>query len=49
MGMGAILEERGKREEALKVYERAATIAPHWRNAERPLERLKAALAGQEL
>ena len=49
MGMGAILEERGKREEALKVYERAATIAPHWRNAEKPLERLKAALAGQEL
>jgi tetratricopeptide (TPR) repeat protein len=49
MGMGAILEARGKREEALKVYERVLTVAPHWRNAEKPRERLKAALAGQEL
>jgi tetratricopeptide (TPR) repeat protein len=49
MGMGAILEARGKREEALKVYQRVLTVAPHWRNAETPAERLKAALAGQEL
>jgi tetratricopeptide (TPR) repeat protein len=49
MGMGAILESRDKREEALKVYERVLAIAPHWRNAEKPLERLKAELAGQEL
>ena len=49
MGMGAILEARGKREDALRVYEHALAIAPHWRNAEVPAERLKAALAGQEL
>jgi tetratricopeptide (TPR) repeat protein len=49
MGMATILEARGKREEALKVYERAAAIAPHWRNADEAVERLKAELAGQEL
>ena len=49
MGMGAILEARGKREEALKVYERALAIAPHWRNAEEAADKLKAALAGEEL
>ncbi len=49
MGMATILEARGKREEALQVYERALAIAPHWRNAEEPIERLKAELAGEEL
>src|ERR1700722_5544288 len=49
MGMGAILEARGKREEALKVYERALAIAPHWRNAQEAADKLKAALAGEEL
>jgi tetratricopeptide (TPR) repeat protein len=49
MGMGAILQSSGKREEALKVYERALAIAPHWSKAEAPVERLKAALAGQDL
>ena len=49
MGMGAILEARGKREDALKVYERALAIAPHWRNAQEAADRLKAALAGSEL
>ena len=49
MGMGAILEARGKREEALKVYERALAIAPHWRNAQEAADKLKAALAGNEL
>jgi tetratricopeptide (TPR) repeat protein len=49
MGMATILEARGKREQALQVYERAQAIAPHWRNVEEPIERLKAALAGQEL
>ncbi len=49
MGMATILEARGKREQALQVYERVQAIAPHWRNAEEPIERLKAALAGQEL
>ena len=49
MGMATILEARGKREQALEVYERVQAIAPHWRNVEEPIERLKAALAGQEL
>jgi tetratricopeptide (TPR) repeat protein len=49
MGMGMILEAREKREEALKVYERALAIAPHWRNAEEAADKLKAALAGEEL
>ena len=49
MGMATILEARGKREEALKVYERALAIAPHWRNAEEAADKLKAALAGEEL
>jgi tetratricopeptide (TPR) repeat protein len=49
MGMATILEARGKREAALKVYERVLTIAPHWRNAQEPSDKLKAALAGQEL
>jgi tetratricopeptide (TPR) repeat protein len=49
MGMGAILEARGKREDALKVYERALTIAPHWRNAKEAADKLKSALSGSEL
>ncbi len=36
MGMAAILEARGKKEDALKVYERALAIAPHWRTPRRP-------------
>ena len=49
MGMATILEARGKKEDALKVYQRALAIAPHWRNAEEAADRLKAALAGEEL
>jgi tetratricopeptide (TPR) repeat protein len=49
MGMGMILEARGKREDALKVYERVLAIAPHWRNAQGAADKLKAALAGSEL
>jgi len=49
MGMATILEARGKREQALQIYERVQAVAPHWRNVEEPIERLKAALAGQEL
>ena len=49
MGMAAILEARGKNEDALTVYERALAIAPHWRNAEDAAEKLKARLAGEEL
>ena len=49
MGMAAILEARGKKEDALKVYERALAIAPHWKNAQEAADKLKAALAGSEL
>ncbi|HEY1453840.1 MAG TPA: tetratricopeptide repeat protein [Roseiarcus sp.] len=49
MGMAAILEARGKKEDALKVYEQALAIAPHWRNAQQAADKLKAALAGDEL
>lgn len=49
MGMATILEARGKREDALKVYERVLKIAPHWRNAQEAADKLKAALAGEEL
>ena len=49
MGMAAILESSRKSKEALKVYERALAIAPHWSKAEAPLKRLKAKLAGQDL
>lgn len=49
MGMATILEARGKREDALKVYERILTIAPHWQNAQEAADKLKAALAGEEL
>ena len=49
MGMATILEARGKSEDALKVYERALAIAPHWRNAEEAAGKLKARLAGEEL
>jgi tetratricopeptide (TPR) repeat protein len=49
MGMGTILEARGKTEDALKVYQRALAIAPHWRNAQEAANRLKGELAGEEL
>jgi tetratricopeptide (TPR) repeat protein len=49
MGMGMILEARGKREDALKIYVRVLEIAPHWRNAQEAADKLKAALAGSEL
>jgi len=49
MGMAAILQARGKKEDALKVYERALAIAPHWRNAQEAAGKLKAALAGEEI
>ena len=49
LGMSHILEARDKKEQALAVCERALVIAPHWRNAEATVERLKAAIAGEEL
>jgi tetratricopeptide (TPR) repeat protein len=49
MGMSHILEAREKKEQALKVCERVLAIAPHWRNAEKTADRLKSAIADQEL
>jgi tetratricopeptide (TPR) repeat protein len=49
MGMSHILEARDKKEQALKVCERVLAIAPHWRNAEKTADRLKSAIADQEL
>jgi len=47
--LGAMLEDAGKREEALRVYQRALDIAPQWRPARAAAERLRAALAGESL
>jgi tetratricopeptide (TPR) repeat protein len=49
LGMSHILEARDKKEQALKVCERVLAIAPHWRSAEKAVDRLKAAIAGEEL
>jgi tetratricopeptide (TPR) repeat protein len=48
-GLGAILEQAGKKEDALKVYERAMELAPHYAPLVESTTRLKAALAGQSL
>ena len=49
MGMASILELRDKKKEALEVYQRALSIAPHWKTAQEAVDRLKADIAGQEL
>jgi len=49
MGMAAILEAREKKKEALEVYQRVLSIAPHWKEAETAADKLRAEIAGQEL
>ena len=49
IGMASILEARDKSKEALEVYERVLTIAPHWKTAEEAAAKLRAEVAGQEL
>jgi tetratricopeptide (TPR) repeat protein len=49
IGMASILEARDKTKEALEVYERVLTIAPHWKTAEEAAAKLRAEVAGQEL
>ena len=49
MGMATILKARDKKKEALEVYERVLSIAPHWKDAETAADKLKAEIAGQEL
>ena len=48
-GMGAILEEAGRREDALRAYQRGLDIAPHYQPMKEAFDRLKAELAGQAL
>ena len=47
--LGAVLEDSGRRDDALRVYQRALEIAPQWRPAREAAERLRAAIAGQDL
>ena len=47
--LGAVLENSGRRDDALRVYQRALEIAPQWRPAREAADRLRAAIAGQEL
>jgi len=48
-GMAMILTARDKKEEALRVYERILSIAPHWKSAEEAADKLRTAVKGQEL
>ena len=47
--LGAVLEDSGRRDDALRVYQRALEIAPQWRPAREAADRLRAAIAGQDL
>ncbi|THD49835.1 MAG: hypothetical protein E7774_00580 [Bradyrhizobium sp.] len=47
--LGAMMENAGRREDALKVYERGLEIAPLWTPLREAAERVRAALAGQAL
>ncbi len=49
VGMGMILEEAGMREDALRAYERALLIAPHYQPMLDSVERVKKALEGRSL
>ena len=49
IGMASILKVRDKPKEALEVYQRVLTIAPHWKTAEDAAAKLKAEVAGQAL
>ncbi len=47
--LGAVLEDSGRRDDALRVYQRALENAPQWRPAREAADRLGAAIAGEEL
>ena len=49
IGMAAILQGRDKDKEALAVYERVLTIAPHWKTAEEPAAKLREKVEGRPL
>jgi hypothetical protein len=44
-----MLEDAGRRDDALRVYQRALEIAPQWRPAREATDRLRAAIAGKDL
>ena len=48
-GLGMIFEDEGQREQALRAYDRALALAPHWQPIVEAEARVKAALAGQAL
>jgi tetratricopeptide (TPR) repeat protein len=48
-GLGMILEQSGRHDDALKVLERAEKIAPHYKPVEDAVTRVKAEVAGQSL
>ena len=48
-GLGMILEDAGQQDQALRAYQRALAIAPHWKPVLEAEARVKAALAGQAL
>jgi tetratricopeptide (TPR) repeat protein len=47
--LGGMFEYAGRRDDALKVYERALAIAPQWGPAREAADRVSAALAGEAL
>jgi tetratricopeptide (TPR) repeat protein len=47
--LGGMFEYAGRRDDALKVYERALAIAPQWGPAREAADRVRAALAGEAL
>jgi len=47
--LGAVLEDSGRRDDALRVYQRVLEIAPQWRPAREAADRLRAAIAGEDL
>jgi tetratricopeptide (TPR) repeat protein len=47
--LGGLFEYAGRRDDALKVYERALAIAPQWGPAREAADRVRAALAGEAL
>jgi tetratricopeptide (TPR) repeat protein len=47
--LGAVLEDAGQRDDALRVFQRALEIAPQWRPAREAADRLRAAIAGEDL